>query len=233
MVALWERAMLGCGRFLFFIFISAISLPARAQDVAVRATTSGSQPLPWSGGYAGLHIGGQNVGVDISQTAGGLSASSSSNNVLGGALAGYNWQTGVWVYGVEGDWSLIRNSADFHPNLFTLRGRAGWTHENLLLYVTAGAGTKNDQLSRGILSGGMVQLVQTVKLQSVGPVAGGGVEVKLPYKLSLRAEGLYYFENPRYDFVATPIAGGFLPAGSFDQKQQHLIYRASLIYSFN
>jgi outer membrane immunogenic protein len=229
------RAMLGRGEVLFLLFLSGISLPARAADLSVKAIADKSEPLTWNGAYIGLHIGGQNVRTDVSRIGTGPSFSSSTDNVLGGALAGYNWQTGVWVYGIEGDWSLIRNGPDFHPNLFTLRGRAGWAHENVLLYATAGVGTKNDRSSRGILpfGGGPVQIVQTVEPQSVGPVAGGGVEVRLPYRLSVRAEGLYYFENPRYDFVAGTFNGVFLPAASFDQRQQHFIYRASLIYNFN
>jgi outer membrane immunogenic protein len=219
--------------FLLLFFISSSYLPAWAEDLAVKTTADGSQPFAWNGAYVGLHLGGQNVHVFEFPVGAGPSFSSSTDNVLGGALAGYNWQAGVWVFGVEGDWSLIGNSPDFHPNLFTLRGRAGWTHGNVLLYATAGAGTKNDRLSRGVLSGGSVQLVQTVQSQSVGPVAGAGVEVKLPYKLSVRAEGLYYFENPTYNFAAGTFNGFSLPAASFDQRQQHFIYRASLIYNFN
>jgi outer membrane immunogenic protein len=228
----WGRAVLDFIKVLFVVLVSAICLPALAEDIGLKAPGDKSQPVVWNGAYVGLHVGGQHVDSQSSSSATGLSGSSSANNFLGGALAGYNWQTGAWVVGIEGDWSLINNSA-LHPNLFTLRGRAGWAHEDVLLYVTAGAGTKNDRLSRGVLSGGVVQIFQSSEQQSFGPVAGGGVELRLPHNFSARTEGLYYFENPKYDLAATTFNNLQFPATTFDQKQHHFIYRASVIYNFD
>ena len=221
---------------IFSIFLlallSTVSRPALAEDAGVKTPADASRHMVWSGAYIGFHVGGQNVEVKSSFSAAAYSSSSSANNFLGGTLAGYNWQTGTWVVGVEGDWSLIDNRA-YLPSLFTLRGRAGWVNDNLLFYLTAGVGTKNGYVSRGILSGGTFQTLQLNSQQAVGPVAGGGVEMMLPYHLSARAEGLYYFESPRYDFAAFSFNGLIFPATTVDSKQQHFIYRASLIYYFD
>jgi outer membrane immunogenic protein len=224
------RRMFDFRKIFFIVLISSISVPAFAADFGTTPLTDKAQPTVWSGAYLGLHLGGQNV--ETFETGNAFSHSFTTNNFLGGALAGYNWRSGAWVAGIEGDWSLIRNGPDFHSDLFTLRGRAGWAHENLLLYVTGGVGTNNDRAGR-IFIVGTSQTEQTVDKQSVGPVAGGGVEVRLPYQLSVRGEGLYYVESPRFDFVPVSLNGLTLPAGSISQKQQHLIYRASLIYNFN
>jgi outer membrane immunogenic protein len=217
---------------LFVLLVSAICLPALAEDIGRKTPGDKSQPVVWNGAYVGLHVGGQHVDSHLSSSTIGLSGSSSANNFLGGALAGYNWQTGTWVVGIEGDWSLINNSA-LHPNLFTLRGRAGWAHEDVLLYVTAGAGTENHRVWRGALNGGVVQIIQSSEPQSLGPVAGGGIELRLPHNFSVRTEGLYYFENPKYDLAATTFNNLQFPATTFDQKQHHFIYRASVIYNFD
>jgi outer membrane immunogenic protein len=84
------------------------------------------------------------------------------NGVIGGAQAGYNWQAGVYLYGIEAD---IQDSGQkqtgtfsgvlfrdlfFGPNLFTasvtnqinwfgtVRGRLGVTSANWLFYATGG-----------------------------------------------------------------------------------------------
>lgn len=46
---------------------------------------------------SGLNTGNNRITSD------GASASTSLNGLLGGAQAGYNWQVGSWVYGLEGD----------------------------------------------------------------------------------------------------------------------------------
>jgi len=102
----------------------------------------------------------------------------------------------------------------------------------MLFYVTAGAATKNDYEYRYIISNGMPMTLGTQFRQSLGPVARGGVEIKLPYQFSVRGEGLYYLDNHNYDYGAIAVNGRTFPAVTFDTKSQHFVYRASLIYNF-
>jgi opacity protein-like surface antigen len=115
----------------------------------------------WAGFYVGAFIGGAygeaHWGIP------GLGAVDPKvGGFIGGGTAGYNWQAGMWVYGIEGDISgtnlkgaqacgpLVGNlvaagpffnttcnaSADW---IATVAGRVGITWERALLYVKAGA----------------------------------------------------------------------------------------------
>ena len=63
---------------------------------------------------------------------------------IGGVTAGYNFQSGSWVFGVEGDIQAAGADDTFAPWKFsnpwfgTVRGRAGYTVSNVLFYGTAG-----------------------------------------------------------------------------------------------
>jgi outer membrane immunogenic protein len=63
---------------------------------------------------------------------------------VGGVQAGYNWQNGAWVFGVEGDIQATGAEETFAPRKFsnpwfgTVRGRAGFAFSNILLFGTGG-----------------------------------------------------------------------------------------------
>lgn len=81
-------------------------------------------------------------------------------DILGGGQAGYNWQTGVYVAGIEGDFDYLGlkksstasgpypccgpttgftiNSSISPDWLATIRGRLGVASDSLLFYVTGG-----------------------------------------------------------------------------------------------
>jgi outer membrane immunogenic protein len=112
--------------------------------------------------------------------------------VAGGTL-GYNFQTGLWVWGVEGDFdfSTMKGSADCAPGtcetkndwLGTARGRigyAGWN--NWLPYLTAGAALGDIKATSPIGSANKMK---------VGWTAGLGVEYALWTNWSVKAEYLY------------------------------------------
>jgi outer membrane immunogenic protein len=168
--------------------------PAYAADMPLKAP-----PLPvcdWCGGYLGLNLGGDYGRADIDPYSGlpfppfdepipgvGIvifpaefatlpATSSHAFSVIGGGQAGYNWQNGHFVYGVEGDIdgtglrmksvsSLTRTFIGFpgstqtvNANLnadinwiATVRSRFGYTDGRGLYYVTGGlavAGTSVD-----------------------------------------------------------------------------------------
>ena len=120
---------------------------------------------------------------------------------LGGGQLGSNWQIGSFVYGVEGDiaavsWNgrqaefahpgnLIEFSSDF---LATARGRIGWAPSNLLFYATAGVAFLNAELDNTRNDGG-----RTKDIDTVGGVAGLGMEWGVSSRLSIKAEGDFLF----------------------------------------
>jgi outer membrane immunogenic protein len=82
----------------------------------------------------------------------GASNARASSWVAGGH-AGYNWQNGAWVYGLEGDISGTHLKSDINTTLSTgatantnstvdwygtVRGRLGWTSGPVLFYGTGG-----------------------------------------------------------------------------------------------
>ncbi|MBB4189556.1 outer membrane protein [Sinorhizobium terangae] len=101
----------------------------------------------WTGGYVGLQGGGGWLNSDLSVP--GASASRDFNGGLFGAFAGYNYQQGDWVLGIEADVAYNWNDKTF--NVFgantevgtdvsgSVRGRVGYTlNEKALLYATGG-----------------------------------------------------------------------------------------------
>jgi outer membrane immunogenic protein len=107
-------------------------------------------PCLWLGPYVGA-----NAGFQGSSNVGGLSPS----GFTGGIQAGYNWQNGAWVYGVEADFNLSSASARFadyqfsNPWFGTLRGRAGYVvNDVVFVYGTAGLAFGVSTVTRGGLS---------------------------------------------------------------------------------
>jgi outer membrane immunogenic protein len=175
-------SMLGCA-------VLASGAPARAADMPLKAPPL-PPPCDWCGGYLGVNVGVDwghstvspyystpfppfgstipGVGIIIvpASLGGFPSVSGNATSVIGGGQAGYNWQTGHWVYGLEGDIdgtglrekstsTLSRVTlagtqtvtANLSANInwiATARARLGYAADRTLLYVTggvAGAGT--------------------------------------------------------------------------------------------
>jgi len=108
----------------------------------------------WTGFYLGGNIGYGWSDGDGTITAGVVSGpySGSGNGVLGGVQAGFNWQMGNWVWGIEADFqasgvkgsvSGVAGAAVFNgeqkvPWFGTIRGRLGYAFDRTLIYVTGG-----------------------------------------------------------------------------------------------
>jgi len=135
----------------------------------------------WNGLYAGLNGGYQWGKVNNS----GLSPS----GVAGGGQLGYNWQVSPqFVLGGETDIQASAANDTFaaykfsNPWFGTLRGRAGYAINNMLLYATAG-------LAYGQLTADFGGLSESKTL--VGWTGGLGMEVKFTPSWSAKVEYLY------------------------------------------
>jgi outer membrane immunogenic protein len=175
---------------------------ANAADLPVKAPPAPLVPVyNWSGFYVGLNGGWANSHQQWTGTPGGVTTGDfTGNGGLFGGTAGWNWQSGRIVLGLEGDfdWSRIRagdattgGCALAFPctatvtNLGTVRGRVGWTFDRFLAYVTGGAafaGIHNEQIALSPLA--------DTTTEKAGWVFGGGIEAMILPKWSVKAEYL-------------------------------------------
>jgi outer membrane immunogenic protein len=156
----------------------------------------------WSGFYVGVHGGYAWGDADVNDgylTWFGVPFAGPLANVtdfdldggLGGVQAGFQTQSGNFVWGVEADASLTDISGDdgFVTTeinwLATLRGRIGYAFDNFLIYATAGgaAGETESGLTFGV--------DPTDEEIHFGWTAGAGAEVLVTENISLKAEYLY------------------------------------------
>ncbi len=157
---------------------------AEAADIyAPRAPYTVNQPLnaySWAGPYIGGNLGYEWGSVRNNPT--------KPSGFAGGAQAGYNWQSGNWVFGVEGDIEATAADDTFAPWKFsnpwfgTLRGRAGYAISNVLFYGTGG-------LAFGELTGQTFGLSESHT--TAGWTVGLGAEVGFAPHWSAKIEYLY------------------------------------------
>ncbi len=142
-------------------------------------------PLPssiynWTGPYAGLNIGYEWGKV--------TNSSIEPSGVAGGGQVGYNWQIGQFVFGGETDIQISGADDTFAPYKFsnpwfgTLRGRAGFAINNVLLYGTAG-------LAYGEIKGEFFGIDENKT--HIGWTAGAGLEFGFATSWSAKVEYLY------------------------------------------
>jgi len=176
------------------------TVSARAADLPYRAPYTVNQPLnafSWAGPYLGGHLGYQWGTVSNNPT--------KPSGFVGGATAGYNFQNGPWVFGVEGDIEVTGADDTFAPWKFsnpwfgTLRGRAGYAFSNVLFYGTAG-------LAFGELKGQTFGLTESHT--TAGWTAGVGAEVGLAPNWSAKIEYLYV-DLSESQFVITGVSNGY------------------------
>jgi len=167
---------------------------ARAADLSLaplyKAPPAAYAPsYNWSGFYLGVN-GGGGWGDSHWQ---GIGRADLSGAQVGGT-AGYNWQLGQTVLGLEGDidWNHLTgtNNSTLCPGcttsdtwLSTVRGRVGYAFDRFLPYVTGGLATGDIHAAVPGLPGGTDT--------NAGWTVGGGVEVALPGNWSAKAEYLH------------------------------------------
>jgi outer membrane immunogenic protein len=240
-------------------------------------------PFLFTGFYAGANIGGALGGTKFLETPGGGfgpyvlpaplglvspaaiiggvgTSSTSPRGVLGGLEAGYNWQLGHVVLGIETDfsgWDMSSNSgqsaAGAPPSVFglapgvvipytasgtvtsnwlyTLRPRIGFANGNMLTYLTAGLALTNLRFSESVtLGAGAPILTGSTSTTVAGWTAGGGVEYALSYNWFIKAEYLYASFSNQ---TAPQVTGGFPTlTGTATANLNANILRAGFDYRF-
>jgi len=240
------------------LLIAASLNIARAGDMAVKAPPAVAPACIWCGWYVGLSAGyvdSRNnfstvstpvpdgvLGVVAGVSAGlaGLSTGSipvgNTNGFIGGAQAGYNWQSGNVVAGIEADiQGLTRSSVSGTSTntvvvvgvpvtstqtatmsttyLGTLRGRLGLAETSTwLAYVTGGlayGGVKaSDTLFQTGTNGFVGAGAGTLSTARAGWALGGGLEWMVAPRWSVKAEFLHY-DLGTSNFNSMPTSGFF------------------------
>lgn len=172
----------------------------------------------WTGFYAGL-----NGGYGWSNSFG-----TDAKGAVYGAQLGYNWQTGAFVFGVEGDFqgTSIKASdtvgavtAEAKISSFaTVRGRIGYAFDRLMIYGTGGWAYVD---TKATLSAGGLSIDDSA--WSSGYAVGGGVEWAAWNRWSVKGEYLFVHSGD----VTLTLAGA-TATGNFDTN----IIRAGLNYRF-
>jgi outer membrane immunogenic protein len=154
---------------------------------------------PWMGPYLGVNVGYAWGSVDNNWT--------KPSGVAGGLQVGYNFQPGQspWVFGLEGDIQATAADDTFAPWKFsnpwfgTVRGRAGYSFNNILVYGTFG-------LAFGELRANTFGLTESHT--NVGWTAGLGAEVGLTHNWSAKVEYLYV-DLANSNFAITGMSNGY------------------------
>jgi len=184
-----------------------------AADVPVKMPPPMRAVYRWTGFYVGANLGGgwSNANSEFS-TAAFPSFACVDNNLAGviaGGQAGYNWQSGSWLIGVEADfqYSGMKSSisapcppgicaglaASFDqkmPWFGTARGRLGYTSAGWLIYATGGYAYTRLESNAFASAGGLSVDIKRDESRH-GWTVGGGIEVALTANWSAKVEYLY------------------------------------------
>lgn len=150
--------LLSCAGALALVFAAEASFAADMRAPVAKAPASVvAPPFSWTGPYAGLHCGyawgrskssGSDTAFDQSPP---VAVNVHDSGWTCGGQAGYNFQTGTWVYGIEGDLAYLRLKGEeivgggeyFATSKFgwygTLTGRFGPAWDRSFLYLKGGA----------------------------------------------------------------------------------------------
>ena len=160
----------------------AADLPRRAP--AATPYVASVPVFTWTGFYAGVNAG---YGWGTQKGAADATYGSLDGAQVGGT-AGYNYQMGQIVLGVEGDdaWNNASGSAVGKTikstNVATARGRIGYAVDRVLLFTTGGyAGGAMERSVVGV----------TASDWHNGYALGGGMEYAFTSNVSAKAEYLY------------------------------------------
>lgn len=223
---------------------------ASSASTAVAADIGPSAPMPakvqpftapyynWSGFYIGGHVGGgwaSTVTTDPKGTAfapPGGNVNVSGSGFLGGGQFGYNYQTGRWVFGIEGDvsYSNVRGSTTSgfvvpNPNvglstrldwLSTVTGRVGYALNDTLIYGKAGAAFGGLSLSMNSPKFGSLSSSDT----QTGWTVGAGLEHALWDNWTVKAE-YDYLDLGTHSITAAPSIGNAITADA--KVTEHMI----------
>lgn len=209
----------------FLCGVSALAIVIGSSNLAAAESQFAAD---WSGYYFGAHTGYGITGMSSVIDSGGSDEvrQNSNNGLLVGFHAGYNWQSGDLVFGIEGDIAKAHWNKTSEGSLYAIestvealasvRARIGFdvgrfAGRPVHLYATGGLAFVD--------AGFLLQSTDdetSGSLNSFGAVAGAGFETRITDNITLGLEGLYYiFDKETPAALADPTSdpgSGTLPA---------------------
>jgi outer membrane immunogenic protein len=177
--------------------VLAMASLANAADLPRQMYSKAPPPMAapyynWTGFYIGINGGGA-WGNSAWDSTGGFDL---SGGMIGGTI-GYNWQTGPWVLGVEGDldWASVKgstaalgcvtaNCSTENTWLGTVRGRVGYAFDRWMPYITGGVAFGGVNANQAPFTG--------ASSTQVGWAAGAGIEFAVVNNITAKVEYLHY-----------------------------------------
>jgi len=241
---------------------------ALAADMPWKAPPPPVAVYNWTGCYLGLGIGtdyGRNQGFATTpastQGTGGSAVPGHFvgpvtdriilSGFIGGAFGGCNYQVSAWVFGIEGDWSVLNKEGQAFANAASVAAgfnpqRTWWTQEHWLgtarlrlgyavtdkwlWYVTGGGAWAKIDSSQAALNNVPAFHAQTTDWRG-GWTVGVGSEYMVGYGWSIRSEFLYVQLSSYSVFPTTPLGSAML-TNMTTGKIQDYIFRFGMSYKF-
>lgn len=191
-------ALAGAAGIAWIQVASAADMPVKAPVRAAAAVVATN----WSGMYVGAHVG---YGwSDVEWTYDGFSSPNNlfdGGGLIAGGQVGWNYQTGMWIWGIEGEasWARIRDTVLNSPNptynafvdinwLATITGRLGYAFDRALLYAKGGVAFA--EIERGLDQIGTTTIARGSATRT-GWIVGGGLEYAVAPGWSAKIEYNY------------------------------------------
>lgn len=186
------------------LIAAGLTTSAQAADLnSVGPAAYTGKPLfdgfSWARPYLGVNLGYAWGSVANNPT--------KPSGFVGGVQAGYNWQSGAFVFGLEGDIQATGAEETFAPWKFsnpwfgTVRGRAGYALNNILFFGTGG-------LAFGELRATTFGVSESHT--NAGWTLGAGAEVGLGFAPNWSAKVEYlYVDLANSNFVITGASNGY------------------------
>ncbi len=240
--------------FLFACCITVTSgIPAGAADLVgnkVPSKTGSAPPAApqpaehWAGFYAGAHAGYGFGNIEARDLEDGSKLKYDNTGLTGGVHAGYNFTTGPWVLGLEGEINVSgvagrkfdADTDDFgqvesatlktsFPWLASFGPRVGYSVGNALLYAAGGVAFGQDRMKVTESDGDSQKKTET----RIGFSVGGGVEYALDKRWSVRSDYRYFNLGRKTYRDSDPEIGDL---GGVRLKADAHTIRVGLTYSF-
>lgn len=231
----------------------AVSPGAQAADMPLKAPAPAPVPISWTGLYLGVSAGA--AFQSHSDTYGygtffdPIQNTATTTGFIGGGQIGYNFQSGAFVYGIEGDFSGLTGKTHTHGLatpflaggnytgqlswLATARGRVGVAIGDTMPYFTAGVAFTRVNHMILVPPGSSTSLTYSDTSVRTGLVLGGGIEHMITRNWTVKFEGLWVDAGEKIVAAGNLPAGTANPAAKTSKFSDHaIIARAGLNYKF-
>jgi outer membrane immunogenic protein len=220
------------------VIVAGGVVSAQAADIPRPAPTYKAPVMApvynWNGFYIGGNIGWAFGNSSATYNPTGLTWDIGKNGFMGGLQAGYNWQAGAFVFGIEGefDWIDGKRSRPANGGLWaeggttsmaTLAGRFGYAANNVLWYAKGGAGWVENTATLYNANG---QTLWTGSDTPVGWLIGAGVEFGITQNWTTKIE--YNYLNLD-NWTSNP---GFLNGDTFTVSRTVQTIKGGINYKF-